>query len=171
MGIKYLTQDAQIFPHFTVKENLLFALNYNKHLFNDRVKDILKLFPDMEKNNFLNIKGHELSGGQKEKIAIAMVLITHPRLLLLDEPSTGLSPNLVNTLLKGIREFQENLMGNMGVILIEQQRLFDARKICDGVYLLKNGITIGLNGKPSSEKLKNDMVTDDQLEEFMLVEA
>lgn len=171
MGIKYLTQDAQIFPNFSVKENLLFAVNYKVDEYNERVESIFDLFPDMRENNFLNKKGTELSGGQRAKIAIAMVLMTKPRLLMLDEPSAGLSPNLVESLLKGIRDYQKNQANKMGVILIEQQKLFEAKNICDSIYLLKNGNIIDLVGKLSQEKLKVECVSEEKLEQFMLIEA
>ena len=171
MGIKYLTQDARIFPNFTVKENLMFAVDYDKTVYSERIKQVFALFPDMEDKEFLDRKGDLLSGGQRGKTAIAMVLITHPRLLLLDEPSSGLSPNLVSTLLKGIRDFQESPDGKMGVILIEQQKLFEARSICDSIYLLKNGSVVDAEGNVSREKLKAGTVSEEDLERFMLVEA
>jgi branched-chain amino acid transport system ATP-binding protein len=171
LGIKYLTQDARIFPNFTVKENLMFAVGYDKSVYKERIKQVFALFPDMEDREFLDQKGDLLSGGQRGKTAIAMVLITHPRLLLLDEPSSGLSPNLVSALLKGIRDFQESQDGEMGVILIEQQKLFEARSICDSIYLLKNGSVVDAEGNVSREKLKAGTVSEEDLERFMLVEG
>jgi ABC-type branched-subunit amino acid transport system ATPase component len=169
-GIKYLTQDARIFPNFTVKENLMFAVNYDKSVYSERIKQVFALFPEMEDKEFLDQKGDILSGGQRGKTAIAMVLITQPRLLLLDEPSSGLSPNLVSALLKGIRDFQQSQDGKMGVILIEQQKLFEAKNICDSIYLLKNGSVVDLEGNLSHEKLKAESVSEEDLERFMLVE-
>jgi branched-chain amino acid transport system ATP-binding protein len=171
LGIKYLTQDARIFPNFTVKENLMFAVGYDKSVYKERIKQVFALFPDMEDREFLDQKGDLLSGGQRGKTAIAMVLITHPRLLLLDEPSSGLSPNLVSALLKGIRDFQECQDGKMGVILIEQQKLFEAKNICDSIYLLKNGSVVDIEGNISREKLKAETVSEEDLERFMLVEG
>jgi len=171
MGIKYLTQDARIFPNFTVKDNLMFAVNYDINAYKERSERIFTLFPDMGENSFLKKKGDELSGGQREKTAIAMVLITGPRLLMLDEPSSGLSPNIVGALLKGIREFQESRDGKMGIVLIEQQKLFDAKNICDSLYLMKNGSVVDLDGNVSQEKLKAESVSEEDLERFMLVEA
>jgi ABC-type branched-subunit amino acid transport system ATPase component len=171
MGIKYLTQDARIFPNFTVKENLMLAVNYDKSVYSERIKQVFALFPEMEDKEFLDRKGDLLSGGQRGKTAIAMVLITHPRLLLLDEPSSGLSPNLVSALLKGIRDFQESKDGKMGIILIEQQKLFEARSICDSIYLLKNGSVVDAEGNVSRKKLKAGTVSEEDLERFMLVEA
>lgn len=171
MGIKYLTQDAQIFPNFTVKDNLLFAVNYDKNIYCKQIEGVFALFPDLKENDFLNKKGSELSGGQREKTAIAMVLITNPRILLLDEPSAGLSPNLVESLLRGIREYQKNQVNKMGIILIEQQKLYEAKNICDSLYLLKNGSIIDLKGNQSRDKLKAESVSQEQLEHFMLVEA
>lgn len=171
MGIKYLTQDAQIFPSYSVKENLLFTVDFDKEIYNQRVSEIFELFEDFKNEQFLDKKGNELSGGEREKTAIAMVLMTKPRLLMLDEPSAGLSPNLVGSLLKGIRNYQQEQDNGMGVILIEQQKLFEAKNICDSVYLLKNGSIVDFEGKSSSEKLPAELVTDEKLERFMLVEA
>ncbi len=171
MGIKYLTQDAKIFPNFSVKENLLFAVNYDESSYRERSKLVFTLFPEMEDKEFLNLKGDQLSGGQRGKTAIAMVLLTHPRLLLLDEPSSGLSPNLVGSLLKGIREFQKSRDGKMGVVLIEQQKMFEVKNICDSIYLMKNGNSVDLKGNVSREKIKANYISEDDLEQFMLVEA
>jgi ABC-type branched-subunit amino acid transport system ATPase component len=171
LGIKYLTQDARIFSNFTVKENLLFAVNFDKSLYDEKIDSIFNVFPDMKENHFLDKRGSELSGGQREKTAIAMVLITNPRLLMLDEPSTGLSPNLVESLLKGIRDCQKNQVPKMGIILIEQQKLFEAKYICDSLYLLKNGNIVDIEGKQFHEKLPVESVTNENLENFMLVEA
>ena len=100
-----------------------------------------------------------------------MVLMTRPNLLMLDEPSAGLSPNLVKDLLQGLKDYQESQGNGMGVILIEQQKLFEAKNICDTVYLLKNGSIIDLQGRESNEKLRAESVTDEKLEQFMLIEA
>jgi len=171
LGIKYLTQDARIFPNYTIKENLLFAVDFDKTKYSEKIPGIIDLFADFAENSFLTKKGDELSGGEREKTAIAMVLMTNPRLLMLDEPSAGLSPNLVKGLLKGIRRYQRSQGNGMGVILIEQQKLFEAKNICDTIYLLKNGSIIDLEGNESQEKLQAEVVTDEKLEQFMLIEA
>lgn len=171
MGIKYLTQDARIFPGYTVKENLLFAVGFDRASYKNRFPEIRTLFTDFADKSFLYKKGDELSGGEREKTAIAMVLMTKPNLLMLDEPSAGLSPNLVKDLLQGLKRYQENQGNGMGVILIEQQKLFEAKNICDTVYLLKNGSIIDLQGRESNEKLSAASVSDEKLEQFMLIEA
>jgi ABC-type branched-subunit amino acid transport system ATPase component len=171
IGIKYLTQDAQVFPNYTVKENLLFAVDFDKAIYTGRVDRILNIFADFKENSFLNKKGNELSGGERAKTAIAMVMMTEPRVLMLDEPSAGLSPNLVESLLKGIKQYKNDMGNGMAVILIEQQKLLDARNICDSIYLLKSGETVDLEGQTSIQKMKADALTDRDLEEFMLVKG
>lgn len=171
IGIKYLTQDAQVFPNYTVRENLLFAVDFDKAKYTRRVDRILNIFTDFKENSFLNKKGNELSGGERAKTANAMVLITEPRVLMLDEPSAGLSPNLVESLLKGIKQYKDDMGNGMAVILIEQQKLLDARNICDTLYLLKNGETVDLQGNPSSQKMRASDISDKDMEEFMLVKA
>ena len=171
LGIKYLTQDARIFPGYTVKENLLFAVEFDKKKYTERIAGIIDLFVDFSDSAFLNKKGDELSGGEREKTAIGMVLMTQPRLLMLDEPSAGLSPQLVKSLLEGIRNYQRSQGNGMAVILIEQQKLFEAKDICDSLYLLKNGRIIDLEGNESNGKLPVSAVTDAKLEEFMLVKS
>jgi branched-chain amino acid transport system ATP-binding protein len=170
-GIKYLTQDAQIFPSFTVEENLLFALHEDKLELKRRITDITIIFPEFQSSAFLNKKGHLLSGGEREKTAIAMVLITRPRLLLLDEPSSGLAPNLVTQLLQGIRAYKQQRGNGMSIILIEQQKLLDAKNICDSLYLLKNGVTVNLEGTPSLAKILTAGISDQSMEEFMLIKT
>jgi ABC-type branched-subunit amino acid transport system ATPase component len=171
IGIKYLTQDVQVFPNYTVRENLLFAVDFDKAKYTGRINRILNIFADFKENNFLSKKGNELSGGERAKTAIAMVMMTEPRVLMLDEPSAGLSPNLVASLLRGIKQYKDDMGNGMAVILIEQQKLLDARNICDSLYLLKNGETVDLQGNPSSQKMRASDISDKDMEEFMLVKG
>lgn len=171
IGIKYLTQDAQVFPNYTVRENLLFAVDFDKAKYKRRVNLILNIFADFKENSFLKKKGNELSGGERAKTAIAMVMMTEPRVLMLDEPSAGLSPNLVESLLKGIKQYKDEMGNGMAVILIEQQKLLDARNICDSLYLLKSGETVDLEGNSSSLKMNVGDISDQDMEEFMLVKG
>jgi len=171
IGIKYLTQDTQVFPNYTVRENLLFAVDFDKAKYSGRVNRILNIFADFKETSFLNKKGNELSGGERAKTAIAMVMMTEPRVLMLDEPSAGLSPNLVESLLRGIKQYKDDMGNGMAVILIEQQKLLDARNICDTLYLLKSGETVDLEGNSSSRKIRAADISDQDMEEFMLVEA
>ena len=105
MGIAMVPETRDIFSYLTVKENLSIAHRKNSRW---QMDTVLERFPSLKER--LNNKGRELSGGEQEMLAIARALMTGPDLLLLDEPSQGLAPMVVNAVMDTIRNAGEELL-------------------------------------------------------------
>jgi len=133
-GIAYVPQGREIFPMLTVLENLetgFACLPRNEHHVPDHIYDLFPVLGDMAER-----RGGDLSGGQQQQLAIARALITKPKLLLLDEPTEGIQPNIIQQIGRVISKLRED--GAMAIILVEQ--FFDfAFDLGDRFYVLKRG--------------------------------
>lgn len=152
-GIGYLMQSGNVFPSLTVWENLqmgLQALRNAEH--RQTLEEVLSLFPDLKEH--LHRRAGLLSGGQRQMLALAMVLCQRPQLLLLDEPSAGLSPKLAQDILRKVEEL-DDLFG-ITVLLVEQ-RVRDALEIAERAIVLQEGRIVWQSDTPkellSSERL------------------
>ena len=136
IGIGYFMQGGRVFPQLTVKENLIFAGMKSKHTSSDWIEyldnNVLAGFDDQ----YYSSKATYLSGGEKHKLALSMVLMQKPKLLLLDEPSAGLSPANVRELYTILNKIRTDFQVSM--LLIEQNVNF-AYQFCDRVTLLQKG--------------------------------
>ncbi len=140
-GVVHVPEGRKTFSGLTVRDNLLVGgyLRGQKELMED-VKKQYEQFPILEsrKDQFAGT----LSGGEQQMLAISRGLMSHPRILLLDEPSLGLAPIIVNQVYRMIRDIQKS-----GVtILLVEQNAKKALSICDHAYVLENGRII-LQGK------------------------
>jgi len=151
-GIILAPEGRQIFPKFTVEENLLMgAYTVNDKELNKRnYEKVFELFPQI-KDRQKQIAG-TLSGGEQQMLAIGRALMSDPKILMLDEPSLGLSPILVEQIFDLINE-----INNQGTtILLVEQNAMAALEISDRAYALETGeITIEGTGK---ELLHNDLI-------------
>ncbi|MBV2358631.1 urea ABC transporter ATP-binding subunit UrtE [Thalassococcus sp. CAU 1522] len=133
-GVAYVPQGREIFPFMTVQENLETGFAC---LPRDRRRippEIFDLFPILR--DFLNRRGGDLSGGQQQQLAIARALVTRPKLLLLDEPTEGIQPNIIKQIGDVIRQLRDG--GDMAIVLVEQ--FFDfAFSIGDDFIVLERG--------------------------------
>lgn len=143
-GLSLVPEGRQIFSNLTVKENLMlgmFSKYYKeKKLVSENLTKILDMFPGLKKH--LNNLGGNLSGGEQQMLAIGRGLMSNPKIILLDEPSMGLAPKIVNEILDTLVIIKEDL-GTM-VILVEQN-VKAALKVSDKAYVLDQGKII-LNG-------------------------
>jgi branched-chain amino acid transport system ATP-binding protein len=144
MGIALVPETRDIFSYLTVRENLSIARRKGSRWQMDAV---LERFPGLRER--MNNKGHELSGGEQEMLAIARALMTGPELLLLDEPSQGLAPLVVSAVMQTIRELKQQ---HVSMLLVEQNAEM-ALKLADRVYVIDHG-TVVFEGTP--EKLRAD---------------
>lgn len=156
VGVGYVPQGRQIFPRLTVEENLEIGLPIRRK--NDRkIPDyIYELFPVLAemKRRF----GGDLSGGQQQQLAIARALVIDPKLLLLDEPTEGIQPNIVQEIGDIICKLNQEL--GLTVILVEQKLPF-ARKVGDRFCLLDRGRNVASGGM--------DELSDDLIRQYLTV--
>ena len=140
-GIGYVPEDQGIFGDLTVEENMKIAMRKENDRTLERMDWILNLFPDLQK--FWKRAGGLLSGGQKQMLSIARAYVNESELLLIDEPSKGLAPIVVEKVMESILQMKEKTT----IVLVEQNFLM-ASKIGDGFYIIDDGRTI-YNGKMS----------------------
>lgn len=144
-GIGYVPQGRGIFPHLTVQENLetgfaaLAGRNGKNHSVPEQVYD---LFPVLTKMR--GRKGGVLSGGEQQQLAIARALVTRPKLLILDEPTEGIQPSVVQQIDAAIRKIQKQF--RISILLVEQFLDF-VWSIADRFYVLRGGF-IADQGSP-----------------------
>ena len=136
LGVAYVPQGRRLFPLLTVAENLQMGLLVRDK--GPRTLDwVLNLFPALKE--LLRQRAGTLSGGQQQMVAMARALCLEPKLLLLDEPSEGLMPSLVEMLLKTIVELKVH---GVAVLLVEQ-KVEAALKVADRITFLENGSVRG----------------------------
>lgn len=141
-GIGYVPQGRDIFPQMTVMENLELGLQPLGG--KGRIPDyIYELFPILPK--FAKRKGGDLSGGQQQQLAIARALVASPKILILDEPTEGIQPSVIQDIGRAIRKINREL--GITVLIVEQYLEF-VLGISDYIYLMKKGM-IELKGNTS----------------------
>jgi len=140
-GVGYVPQGRDIFPLLTVRENLetgFACLPRSAHRIPD---EVFELFPILK--DFLNRRGGDLSGGQQQQLAIARALIAKPKLLLLDEPTEGIQPNIIQQIGRVIALLREK--AEMAIVLVEQYFSF-AYDLGDAFYVVERG-AIKMSGR------------------------
>jgi len=142
-------EGRRIFPRMTVFENLQMGAAVNEFAhFDEDVARAFQLFPILEKRR--DQRGGTLSGGEQQMLSIARALMSRPRLLLLDEPSLGLAPQLVHQIFSVIRDL--NKREGLTIFLVEQNA-FHALRLADRAYVMVNGqITISGTGRELLER-------------------
>ncbi|MFY0679225.1 MAG: urea ABC transporter ATP-binding subunit UrtE [Thalassovita sp.] len=150
-GIGYVPQGRMIFPLLTVKENMETAyacLPRSEHHIPD---EVFELFPILKE--FLHRRGGDLSGGQQQQLAIARAMMTKPKLLLLDEPTEGIQPNIIQQIGRVIEYLRDQ--GNMAIVLVEQYFDF-AYGLADDFVVMRRGSVLKSGSK--TELTRDELV-------------
>ena len=136
LGIAYVPENMGIFADLTVKENMLLAARGARtaaQIDSTRLQWIFQLFPALEK--FWNHPAGKLSGGQKQMLAVGRAIVEPRQLLIVDEPSKGLAPSIINNM---IEAFQQLKARGVTILLVEQNLAF-AQRLGDSVAVMDNG--------------------------------
>jgi branched-chain amino acid transport system ATP-binding protein len=146
-GITFAPQGNRVFGELTVQENLeTGGFHMQKNELGGRIESVLKLFPILRER--IQQEAGKLSGGEQQMLAFARALIPQPKLLMLDEPSLGLSPPLIKTVFEKIVEINRE---TKTTILIVEQKVREVLEICNRVYSLKLG-EVAFAGSPDELK-------------------
>ena len=140
LGIALVPETRDIFSYLTARENLAIARRPGSRW---QVDTVLERFPSLRER--MANKGRELSGGEQQMLAIARALLTGPDLLLLDEPSQGLAPLVVNAVMTTIQQLKQE---RVSMLLVEQNAEM-ALRLADRVYVIDHG-TVVFEGTPSA---------------------
>ncbi|XID91792.1 urea ABC transporter ATP-binding subunit UrtE [Paenibacillaceae bacterium WGS1546] len=145
-GIGYVPQGREIFPQLTVYENLRIGLEAHRSSSKRRSAAIppeaIEKFPVLP--SFYKRRGGDLSGGQQQQLAFARALISEPELLVLDEPTEGIQPSIVDDIQDVIRSIRDE--GRTAILLVEQSLDF-VRSVGDRFYIMEKGAIVWEGGK------------------------
>ena len=154
-GIGYVPQGRDIFPQMTVQENIELGLQAlgGKGKVPEYIYDLFPILPQFAKR-----KGGDLSGGQQQQLAIARALVTDPKILILDEPTEGIQPSIIQDIGEAIRRVNKEL--DITVLIVEQYLDF-VLGISDALYVMEKG-SIVLQGrtKEMDPRKVQKMMTD-----------
>ena len=134
-GIAYVPENRRLFPRLSVQDNLRLG-SYMYRSESDRdapLKLVFNLFPRLSER--LEQRAETLSGGEQQMLAIGRALMTRPRLLMLDEPSQGIMPKLVDEIFQAVKRIRDAGM----TVLIVEQRMAECLDIADRAYILRTG--------------------------------
>jgi lipopolysaccharide export system ATP-binding protein len=149
LGIGYLTQEPSVFRKLTVEQNILAILEtcrINRH---ERTVRLKYLLDELDLAGLARSKAYQLSGGEKRRLEITRALVTSPKLLLLDEPFSGIDPIAVYEVQKIVRRLKERGLG----ILITDHNVRETLKLVDRAYLIHKGEVVY---EGAAEQLVND---------------
>jgi branched-chain amino acid transport system ATP-binding protein len=139
MNVAYVPENMGIFSDLTVKENMLLAARWARHagqIDGKRLAWIFSLFPAVEK--FWNHPAGKLSGGQKQMLAVARAIVEPRELLIIDEPSKGLAPAIINNMIDAFAQLKAS---GVTILLVEQNINF-AKRLGDTVAVMDNGVVV-----------------------------
>ncbi len=151
-GIGYVPQGREIFPNLTVQENLrvgVLGTRRGRNGGGDPLEHVFELFPKLKV--LLGRKGGVLSGGEQQQLAIARVLLAKPKLLLMDEPTEGIQPSVIDQIEEAIERIRDQ---GISVLLVEQYLEF-AWRLASAYAIMRKGTIVS---RGSTKDLREDMV-------------
>jgi len=152
-GIGYVPQGRDIFPQLTIEENLLLGLEVcgGKGKISDK---IYELFPILK--TMLTRKGGDLSGGQQQQLAIARALVSNPKMLILDEPTEGIQPSIIQDIGRIIKKLKNE--GDITILIVEQYLEF-VMDVSDYYYVMDKGNIVmqGITSQLDQEEIQKKM--------------
>ena len=149
LGIGYLTQEPSVFRKLTVEENILAILETCKMKRDERVVRLKYLLEELDLTPLAESQAYTLSGGEKRRLEITRALVTSPKLMLLDEPFSGIDPIAVYEVQKIVRRLKERGLG----ILITDHNVRETLKLVDRAYLIHKGDVVY---EGAADQLVND---------------
>jgi branched-chain amino acid transport system ATP-binding protein len=135
LGIGFVPEDMGIFANLTVEENMRVAMLVEDDAAGRRLERTLEMFKDLK--NFWKAQAGVLSGGQKQMLAIARAIVNKTELLLIDEPSKGLAPIIVDALIEAINQIKQH-----SVVVLVEQNFYMASCVGDHFYILDDGLVV-----------------------------
>ena len=152
LGLAYVPENKRLFPRLTVADNLRLGRYLYRHLpdCDAPLETVFSLFPRLKER--LTQRAGTLSGGEQQMLAVGRALMTRPRLLMLDEPSQGIMPKLVDEIFLAV----EKIRASDVTILLVEQRLGESLEISDRAYVLQTGRVI-LSGSASDIASNTDV--------------
>jgi branched-chain amino acid transport system ATP-binding protein len=156
-GVAFVPQGRNLFPQLTVKENLeLGGITLGPKITNERIPEVLKFFPGVVQR--INSQASALSGGEQKQLEIARALLLRPKVLLIDEPSIGLSPIVVQDVFKLLRRLADE---EGTTILMVEQNVKSALKMADEAIALESGRLV-------LHKRADELLADPNIERLFL---
>ena len=137
LGVRYVPQEGNVFPNMSIEDNLrlgAYSVDPDPDLLTQRMDEVFELFPILRQRRLLMARS--LSGGERQMLAISLALMTAPKLLLLDEPSSGLAPVMVQRVFDAIRRLRDE-MG--ATVLLVEQNVNEALRLAERAYVMQEG--------------------------------
>lgn len=144
LGMTY-SSESSIYPAMSVRENLLMSCLGGRREFEERMKAVFSVFPDLEK--FSNRRASGLSGGQRKMLGVGRVLMARPRLLIIDEPSSGLSPLFTERIIESL-----GVLKKMGITMLVSEQNTEFIRLSDRVMVLDHGRVVFSGSEDEAER-------------------
>ncbi len=153
LGIGYVSENRDIFPDLTVKENLELGKKENKYGIKWNLEELFDLFPNLK--NRIDVQGGVLSGGEQQMLTICRSLMGCPKLMMIDEPTEGLSPQMVNNVEVLLKKISEK---GVSILLVEQ-KLTIAFNLSQRLYVMGQGKVV-FEGKPKEIQNNHEIIKE-----------
>ncbi|MEC8099995.1 MAG: ABC transporter ATP-binding protein [Pseudomonadota bacterium] len=153
LGIGYVSENRDIFPDLTVQENLELGKEENKYGIKWNIEELFDLFPNLKKR--INIPGGVLSGGEQQMLTICRSLMGCPKLIMIDEPTEGLSPQMVDNVEKLLKKISQK---GVSILLVEQ-KLTIAFNLSNRLYVMGHGKVV-YEGDPNQVQNNKELIKE-----------